>query len=530
MSTSRSHEMPHAVQEPVSPPAVSATWLSASLPLAGAIGIAGAFVLLVLPDLKTLPHDFDEAWLILDARAIAHGLRPFVDFPHHEMPLHLYLLQLFGRLFGQTLVGYRLLSVASLVGSGLLLFCLARPFVGVLPALIAEAAFLWSPAQMHALPAIPETPTLFFTLLGVALVFLGDRWWSAVAGGVVFVLALFVKPTCIFMVVALALSLAIGREWRRLGQLALSGLVTAVAGIALWVYLSDGVFADLIWFQVTRIGTRSAGMWTIDSGITDMARLNGLDTPLAWAFSIMRGFFDLQITWIPMGLFLLALSAIPIWVLQCARSRRALQAFTVLWPAAYCFVNFVALDFVSPRYFVAFLGFSGFLLAGWFWLAQRWLPAIAVAACGVLVGVVLASQLASALRTQRDPYVARAEWLAARYAKVVSFSPILFAAAGTDPGCDFWNPALTYEAFGEGFLLTERARRFRVSDAGLIDCLKANPEMPVVVDWGFYFFTRPHSALRRFLAEEGNAKRRLFSSEEAVAQWDQPLLKMDPFR
>ena len=530
MSTARAHEGPKVSPGSVSPSVPSPARRLTYAAYAGAIAIAVAFVLLVLPELATVPHDFDEAWLILDARAMARGLRPFVDFPHHEMPLHLYLLLGFGQLFGDTLVGYRLLSVASLAGSGILLFCLARPYVGVLPALVAEVAFLWSPTLMHALPAIPETPTVFCTLLGVTLLFLGARWGSAVASGAVLVLALFIKPSCLFMVIAAAVSLAIGREWRRLGQVALGGAVTAISGLALFVYLSDGVFAEQIWFTLTRVLTRSAGMWTIDSGFAEMRGLTGLDTPFKWAFSTMQGFFQLRVTWIPMGLFVVSLLALPIWVVRCARSRRSLQAFVVLWPVGYCVANFVAVDFVSPRYFVSFLAFSGFFLAGWFWLAQRWLPAIAVAAAGMLLGVALVSELASALQTERDPwYWARADFIVHRYASVVSFSPMLFAATGAEPGCDFANPALAYGSFGENLLLTEHALRFRVSDTQLVDCLKAHPEIPVVVDWAFYFFTRPGSALRRYLAEEGSAQR-FFFSPEAAAQWDQPLLRMDPFR
>ena len=497
---------------------------------AAAVGICVAFLLLVLPEIATVPHDFDEAWFMLDARALARGLRPYADFPHHETPLHLYLLLWFGRLFGDSVAGYRLLSVAGLVGSAFLLFCLARPFVGTLPALVAEVVFLWSPTQMHALPAIAETPTLCCALLGVALLFLGTGRGSAMAAGVALACALFVKPSCVFMVAAAAVSVAIGGEWRRLAYLALSGAMTAVAGVALFVHLSDGVLGEQLWFTFTRILTRSAGMWTIDSAFADMRRLTGLDTPFKWAFSTLQAFFQLRVTWIPMGLFVASLLAIPIWIFGCARRRRSMQAFAVLWPLGYCIANFAAVDFVSPRYFLSFLAFSALLLAGWFWLAQRWVPTIAVAAAGVIIGVALLSELTSALETERDPwYWARSDWIAQHYGTVLSFSPMLFAATHMEPGCGFANPALAYGSFGENLLLTEHARRFRVTDDQLIDCLKTHPDMPVVIDWSFYFFTRPGSALRRYLTGEGST-RRVFFSPEAMAQWDQPLLQMDPFR
>ena len=107
--------------------------------------------------------------------------------------------------------------------------------------------------------------------------------------------------------------------------------------------------------------------------------------------------------------------------------------------------------------------------------------------------------------------------------------PDIAPATGAEPACDFGNSALTYGSFGESFLLTERTKRFRVSDERLIACLRAHPEIPVIVDWAFYYFTRPGSALRAYLEGEGSAQR-LFFSPDAVAQWDRPLLRMSAFR
>ena len=106
---------------------------------------------------------------------------------------------------------------------------------------------------------------------------------------------------------------------------------------------------------------------------------------------------------------------------------------------------------------------------------------------------------------------------------------MLFAATGAEPGCGFANPALTYGGFGQAFLLTERTRPFRFSDERLVECLRANPDLRVVVDWAFYFFTRPDSSLRSYLRGEGSQQRIYFSSE-ARDQWNSPGLWMSPFR
>lgn len=317
--------------------------------LAGTVSVleAALFVVLVLPYLGTLAHDYDEAWMMLDARAMARGLRPYVDFPHHEMPLHLYLLAGAGRLFGNTLVGYRVPSLVSVVGTGLLVYRLVRPFAGPLAALVAQAVFLFS--SVHALSLL------------VAL-------------------------------------------------------------------------------------------------------------------------------------------------------------------------HFGALDFVSARYFVPVPAIAAWLVAGWVWLAERRIPRGPIALAAGVVAIVLATQLETAVRTNRDAwYWGRIAWIAEAAPRVLSFSPIFFVASGTDPGCGFANPALTYGRFGEVFLTTERARRFRFTDERLIACLRADPAMPVVVDWSFYYFTRPGSALRAYLEGEGR-EQRLFFSPEAMAQWGAPVPRVSFFR
>jgi 4-amino-4-deoxy-L-arabinose transferase-like glycosyltransferase len=420
-----------------------------------------------------------------------------------------------------------MLSLLSTAGSGCLLFLLARPLVGPLAALVAQAVFLFSPVQARALTAVPETPMLFFSLLGTLLLFMGQDRRAVFAAGVSFVVALFIKPTSVVVVAAAVLSLMYAREWRRLKDLAASGLLAAAAAVALAIYLSDGVFADIMVGEVSRVATRSASMWSIDSGFADIRRLAGIETPWQWALVSFGGFYQSRLT---LALFIGSLLAIPIWVVRCVRSRPMLQAFTILWPASYLLLNFVALDFVSARYFVPYHAFSAFLVAGWVWLALCYLPSRTHAVAATLVSIVLVSHLASTLGSDRDPaYWGQLRGIAREYPSVLSFSPMLFAATGAEPGCDFANPGITYEGFGDAVLVTDRTRKFRFSDEQLIQCLRDNPQTRVVIDWAFYFFTRPGSALRGYLAGEGR-ERRLFFSSDAAWQWDQPILRISALR
>lgn len=499
-------------------------------PLACALVLCAAFVLISLPVLGGLRHDFDEAWLMLDARAILRGLRPYADFPHHEMPLFLYLLALSGRIFGQTIFGYRMLSVVSLAGSGFLVFRFTQPLVGPVPALVAQATFLFLPLHELSVAAIPETPTIFFLLLGSVLSFTEDRRWAGVAGGAAFAVSLLIKPTGLGLVAAAVLSLAAGRRWQRIVDLAVGGVVASVIGLALTIAACGAPFVDVLLFQLGRIATHNVSMWGIDSGFADVRRLNGIETERQWAVFSLLTLYQPRFRWLPTGILIAGVLAIPIWIARVLPGRRDLQAFVVLWPVSFLLMNFVALDFVSMRYFLPFPAISSFLLAAWVWWAQQRLPALFVESTSAVAIGLLAAQFFTTFGAVQDPwYRGRLECIAGLHPRVVSFSPMLFAATGTEPGCDFGNPALTYGGFGKAFLLTESARRFAFDDERLLACLRANPRMPVVVDWGFYFFTRPGSPLRAYLDGEG-ARQRLFFSPDAVVQWNQPLLRMHPLR
>lgn len=497
---------------------------------AAALALVLAFVAIVRPLLATVTHDFDEAWLLVDARMVADGARPFVDFAHHEPPLQIYLLWIFGKLCGQTIAGWRMLSVASLAVGGLSVYALARPFLGVTAALVAEALVLFAPVQARALTAVPETPALAFTLVGAALLFARRDRASARAAAVAFVLAILTKPTAVVMAGSAAVALASGDEWRRLRDFAVAGIVASALGLAWVTWQSDGIFLEVVRFQLTRIGTRSVGMLAIDSGFADMKRLLGIETPLQWALLGFRTFFLTRVAWPPTVLLVLAFLAVPLWIGRAATTRPALAFFAVLWPAAYVVLDFVVMDFVSPRYFIPYLGFVALLAAAWAWLVERAAGRLVAAGTAAALVVALALHFSTTVGADRDLWFwGRTDWIGREHRRVVSFSPILFAATGAEPGCGFANPALTYGAFGENFLRTERTQPFRFSDERLIACLRADPDLPIVVDWAFYFFTRPGSPLRAYLAGEGSAHR-LFFSPESVEQWDKPLLRMSPFR
>jgi 4-amino-4-deoxy-L-arabinose transferase-like glycosyltransferase len=491
-----------------------------------AAGLSVAFLALVWPTLDAIFWDYDEGYYMLDARHVGAGLRPYRDFPYHQPPLYLYLLALSGKLFGPTIFGFRVLSLASMAASGFLLFWLARVSVGPLPALTAQAFFLFSQSQIYALSAVPEPPTVFFTLVGAACLFLGTGGGSACLAATAFVIAMLLKPTCLLMVAAAAASLALAGAWRRLAHLTAGGILAAVAALAWTIWLSDGIFADVLRLQLERVSTQRFGMWSIDSGFSDLRQQLGIETPRQWALFCLKNFYIFPETYVPMVGFLVSFAGIPVWMAWCGRDR-AVRAFSVLWPASYLLANFVLIDFVSDKYFVPFLAFSAFLVAGLVWLVERRAGSLVTAATALVACAVLVVQFAAALERRDRAWFLDAARLGSEHAAFVSFTPMLFAVTGATPGCGMDNPAFTYEDFGRTFLVTDRLERFRYSDARLVECLRAEPRLPVVVDWAFYYFTRPGSSLREYLNGEGRDQRYFFSAQ-AAEQWDRPDLMMPP--
>jgi hypothetical protein len=362
---------------------------------------------------------------------------------------------------------------------------------------------------------------LFFTVLGIVLLFVG----SAAASAVSFVVAALVKPTAVVVAVAAGLSLVYARDGRRLAVFVLVGLGAAIAALAWTFVLSDGIFADVLRFTAGRVGAGTGGMWAVDTGFADLRRILGIATPMQWRLFCMKIFYLFPRRYLPGALFVAGFLGVPFWVRACARTRPALAAFSVLWPLSLLLLDFLVLDYVSAKYFVPFLAFTAFLVAGAVAGLARRLPRSAALAATALGTIALVWSFDSTLGRQIDPwYYGRADWITREYPLVVSFSPLMFAASGTEPGCEFWNPPDTYGGFGQAVLgASERTRRLQFSDERLVDCLRARPQARMVVDFWFYFFTRPGSALRAYLHGTGN-EQVVFFSPQSLVQWDAPTM------
>ncbi|HYC57116.1 MAG TPA: glycosyltransferase family 39 protein [Candidatus Binatia bacterium] len=482
------------------------------------VALSLAFALLAGRHLGALAWEYDEGWYSLAGRFLNQGRRPFVDFAYMQPPLHPYLLAVSAQIFGDSVFGFRMLSLISLGGTGIVLFLLVRPALGVLAAIFAQALFLFSTTQLHALAAVPDTPMMLLAMFGTLLLLHGTTTASLCAAAIAFVAALFVKPTCLLMILVAAGSLLVDGRYRRFLQLAATGVAASVLALMLVIYASDGVFLEVLRYQlIDRLGTRRATMWTISSGFTDFSVHAELDGARDLALFAAKDFLGYPTRSAPLWIAIASLAGLPLW-LAAFRRNRALCTFVLLAPAAFAFVNLVLMDFVSAKYFVPFPAFVALLSAALVWGACRVVPR-AVMLGGVLAAVTaLAVPFVDALSQGADPwYGERAGYLAAQPGEIASFTPMFFLSSGREPGCAMWNPALSYGPFGQA-MLAEGMARFRVSDADLVACLRSDPDARMLVDFWFYYFTRGRGDLNRYLREEG-ARQIVFLSPDAQRRW-----------
>src|SRR5438045_9657863 len=94
------------------------------------------------------------------------------------------------------------------------------------------------------------------TLLAVAFLFLGTGGPSAWASALASVTAILVKPTCLPMVCAAALSLVCARRWRRRAHFAAAGVLAAIVALVWVLVTSQGIFAAVVRYPAPPVDAR----------------------------------------------------------------------------------------------------------------------------------------------------------------------------------------------------------------------------------------------------------------------------------
>jgi hypothetical protein len=169
---------------------------------------------------------FDEGLVLAAARRVTDGQVPYADFTWAYGPAQPYLLAGLFKLFGSSLLQWRVLRVLADAGIGLLVYvllCRVAPQRVALLGWLAAACAIAQPRSANPFPF-----ALLFALLAVAM--LPRR--VVLAGVFTAVAAAFRLDFALYGAAACVVALAIGRQWRELVRYALVTL-----GLSLLVYL-----------------------------------------------------------------------------------------------------------------------------------------------------------------------------------------------------------------------------------------------------------------------------------------------------
>ena len=199
----------------------------------------GLLVLYYLPAPKQLIGD--ETYYFGLASAIAAG-QPVQHDPVWP-PLYGEVMGMLFAAVGLRILAVQLVQIGLWLATGYFLFRITERLVGrTVVAYVALALYLFSPELMAFSHYLwPETLHLFLMMGGLWLLIChGDRWWAAVAGGVLFGLALLTKSLLLFALPILLLFFVMvqvdGSRLRsraiRAALVAVASLVTVVAVLA----------------------------------------------------------------------------------------------------------------------------------------------------------------------------------------------------------------------------------------------------------------------------------------------------------
>ena len=192
----------------------------------------GLLVLYYVPAPKQLIGD--EIYYFGLASAIAAG-QPVQHDPLWP-PLYGEVMGMLFAAVGLRILVVQLVQIGLWLATGYFLFRMTERLVGrTVVAYVALALYLFSPELMAFSHYLwPETLHLFLMMGGLWLVIChGDRWWAAVASGVLFGLALLTKSLLLFALPILLLFFVMVQvDGSRLRSRAIRAALVAVASLA----------------------------------------------------------------------------------------------------------------------------------------------------------------------------------------------------------------------------------------------------------------------------------------------------------
>jgi hypothetical protein len=213
---------------------------------------------------------YDEGQILLGARRIAQGEWPYADFVFPYGPGHPLLLAGLEKLFGTSLLWWRLVRVAADAAVALLVFVLARRAAPLPVALLAWLIAATGMAQPGGPNPFPVALALGLGAFAVATAPRpgADRWgWrrSAAAGALVALAGFWRVDFGLFAGAAVFVALALAPVPRPDRLRALGGFVAAGLGIGALLYAPFAIVAGpaTLYERMVADGLRYGSYWTL---------------------------------------------------------------------------------------------------------------------------------------------------------------------------------------------------------------------------------------------------------------------------
>ncbi len=201
--------------------------------------------LLLLPERWINP---DEGAHLYDAKFILEGKIPFVDYGS-RMPVYVYILAIFLKVFGVSYISGRLLPLFSNIGIGIILFFIGKKlFDNNKIALLASAIYLFSPLSIlwSVVVKTEQLETLFVTIgmfLLISFIKLKQENYNLVfISGIFFALAYYVRESSIAIFI-ISILFAINYYGLRTVKMAKTSIIM-VSGYFLVVFIIILIFSS----------------------------------------------------------------------------------------------------------------------------------------------------------------------------------------------------------------------------------------------------------------------------------------------
>jgi len=266
--------------------------------------LAGVGFMSRLPFLLYPPLQSDPSMYAYFAYAIARGEVPYRNIVLPHPPIGFVFYSLPAVVFGNNLIAMNLFSVAIFSLCIVLVYSAARKTFDLKKnhlAIVSALIFaLWPGTFMEAFTSPLEVILTLFLLVGFYLHILyrrSDSWKPTFAAGFFFGVSLFVKPTSLFMIVAIVFFELVSRirtkslsdMWKWLLPLLAGGLISSI-GCLLWIALVLNAF-DLFILQAVKFQTSLQDFLTLSERIFHLRWYLIAHVPL-WAFAIASIFTD----------------------------------------------------------------------------------------------------------------------------------------------------------------------------------------------------------------------------------------------